>query len=222
VYCNTPKKHIENKHCKDEYIQKLCSIKTKMNEAKIIDKPKVHSQIESKSAEIGFSMPSDIYVGTLLKTLITSKPKSNILELGTGIGLSLSWMIDELDSESRLTTVDNNSELIKIANEFFGTDSRVEIVCQDGSEWIKNYKGDNFDLVFADAWPGKYSETDEIFELIRVGGFYVIDDMQSQSNWPDGHQENVDKLIEYLEKREDFSLTKMNWSTGVIIMTKKY
>lgn len=46
--------------------------------------------------------------------------------------------------------------------------------------------------------------------------------MQSQSNWPDGHQENVDKLIEYLEKREDFSLTKMNWSTGVIIMTKKY
>jgi predicted O-methyltransferase YrrM len=136
VYCNTPKKHIENKHYKDEYIQKLCSIKTKMNEAKIIDKPKVHSQIESKSAEIGFSMPSDIYVGTLLKTLITSKPKSNILELGTGIGLSLSWMIDGLDSESRLTTVDNNSELIKIANEFFGTDSRVEIVCQDGSEWI--------------------------------------------------------------------------------------
>lgn len=167
-------------------------------------------------------MPSDIYLGTLLMTLITSKPKSNILELGTGIGLSLSWMIDGLDSESRLTTVDNNSELIKIANEFFGTDSRVEIVCQDGSEWIKNYKGDNFDLVFADAWPGKYSETDEIFELIRVGGFYVIDDMQSQSNWPDGHPENVDKLIDYLEKREDFSLTKMNWSTGVIIMTKKY
>ena len=32
-------------------------------------------------------MPSDLFIGTLLKTLITSKPKSKILELGTGIGL---------------------------------------------------------------------------------------------------------------------------------------
>jgi predicted O-methyltransferase YrrM len=144
------------------------------------------------------------------------------LELGTGIGLSLSWMIDGLDSESRLTTVDNDPQLTKIATEFFGTDSRIEIVCQDGSEWIKNYNGDQFDLVFADAWPGKYSETDIMLELIEVGGFYVIDDMQRQPNWPDGHQKNVDKLIEYLENRKDFNLTKMNWSTGIIIMTKKY
>lgn len=105
---------------------------------------------------------------------------------------------------------------------FFGTDSRIDIICQDGSDWIKNYKGDKFDLVFADAWPGKYSETNEILELIEVGGFYVIDDMQRQPNWPDGHQENVDKLIEYLENRNDFNLTKMNWSTGVIIATKRH
>lgn len=167
-------------------------------------------------------MPSDLYIGTLLKTLITSKPQANILELGTGIGLSLSWMVDGLDSESRLITVDNDPKLTTIAEEFFGTDPRVEIVCQDGSEWIKTYQGDKFDLVFADAWPGKYSETAEILDLIQVGGFYVIDDMQSQPNWPDGHQQNVDRLIAYLEKREDFSLTKMNWSTGVILMTKKY
>ena len=46
--------------------------------------------------------------------------------------------------------------------------------------------------------------------------------MLSQPNWPDGHQENVDKLIEYLENRKDFNLTKMNWSTGIIIATKKH
>jgi predicted O-methyltransferase YrrM len=57
-------------------------------------------------------MPSDIYIGTLLKTLITSKPNSNLLELGTGIGLPLPWMIDGMDSTSKLTTVDNDPELI--------------------------------------------------------------------------------------------------------------
>ena len=46
--------------------------------------------------------------------------------------------------------------------------------------------------------------------------------MLAQPNWPDGHQENVDKLIEYLEQRKDFNLTKMNWLTGIIIATKKY
>mgnify|MGYP000270818091 CR=1 FL=1 len=192
-----------------------------MIDSNIRDIPKIHSEIERKSIEIGFTMPSDLYIGTLLKTLIASKQKGRFLELGTGIGLSLSWMIDGMDSESKLITVDNDLELIKIAADYFGNDRRVEIVCQDGTEWIKNYQGEKFDLVFADAWPGKYSETDEILDLIEVGGFYVIDDMTAQPNWPNGHQDNVDGLVDYLEKREDFTLTKLNWSTGLIIAVKK-
>lgn len=192
-----------------------------MIDSNIQDIPTIHSEIERKSKEIGFTMPSDLYIGTLLKTLISSKPKGRFLELGTGIGLSLSWMIDGMDSDSRLITVDNDIELIKIAEQYFGNDERVEVVCQDGSEWIKNYKGEKFDLIFADAWPGKYSETDEILDLIKSGGFYVIDDMTAQPNWPDGHQDNVEGLVDYLEKREDFTLTKLNWSTGLIIAVKK-
>jgi len=193
-----------------------------MNDSNILDKPKIYFKIQNKSKEIDFTMPSDLYVGTLLKTLITSKPKSNILELGTGIGLSLSWMIDGLDSESNIITVDNDSELIKIANSYFGDDERVEIICADAAEWIKTYRGNKFDLIFADAWPGKYSEIDEVLNLVKVGGFYVIDDMIAQPNWPNGHQEHVDELIEFLENKENFTLTKLNWSTGIIIVTRKY
>jgi len=193
-----------------------------MNDLNILDKPKIHSEIEKKSKEIGFTMPSDLYIGTLLKILITSKPKSNILELGTDIGLSLSWMIDGMDSESKLISVDNDPKLIEIAKNYFGQDKRLKIICADGTEWIKNYVGEKFDLIFADAWPGKYSEISEVLELVKIGGFYIIDDMLSQPNWPNGHQKNVDELIEYLESREDFNLTKMNWSTGIIIATKKY
>lgn len=192
-----------------------------MNDLNILDKPKIHAEIENKSKEIGFTMPSDLYIGTLLKTLITSKPKSNLLELGTGIGLSLSWMLDGMDAESKLTTIDNDPKLIEIAKNYFAHDKRVNIINVDATKWIKNYKGENFDLVFADAWPGKYSEINEILDLIKVGGMYIIDDMLPQPNWPQGHQENVEKLIDYLENRNDFNLTKMNWSTGIIIATKK-
>lgn len=191
-----------------------------MNDANIQDIPVIHSEIERKSAEVGFTMPSDLYIGTLLKTLVLSKPNGRFLELGTGIGLSLSWMIDGMTADSKLITVDNDEELVGIAKQYFGQDKRVEIVCEDGSKWIQNYHGEKFDLIFADAWPGKYSEINEILNLIKIGGFYVIDDMSVQPNWPEGHDKNVDELVAYLEQREDYSLTKMNWSTGVIIAVK--
>ena len=191
-----------------------------MNDSNIQDIPAIHLEIVRKSEEIGFTMPSDLYIGTLLKTLISSKPGGKFLELGTGIGLSLSWMIDGMDAASQLITVDNDPELIAIAKQYFENDKRIAIRCEDGTDWIKSYQGGKFDLVFADAWPGKYSEIDEILELIKVGGFYVIDDMTTQPNWPEGHDKNVDRLVSYLENRADFNLTKMDWSTGLIIAVK--
>ncbi len=52
--------------------------------------------------------------------------------------------------------------------------------------------------------------------MLIPGGLYVIDDILTQPNWPEGHA--VKALIELLENRTDFHLTKLNWSTGVIIM----
>ena len=100
--------------------------------------------------------------------------------------------------------------------------ARVTIICEDGSVWIKKNQDKRFDLIFADAWPGKYSELDETLELVKVGGFYIIDDMLTQPNWPEGHQKKVDLLVDYLEKRKDFNITKMSWSTGLIVASKKY
>lgn len=191
-----------------------------MNDSNIKNKPSLHAIIEAKCLEIAFTMPSDLYTGALLKTLVASKPCGNFLELGTGIGLSLSWMVDGMDDCGNIISIDDDPKLTGIVSAFFKHDSRVNILCQDGSEWITNYSGDKFDLIFADAWPGKYSELDETLALINVGGIYVIDDMDEQPNWPEGHAEKAAALVETLEAREDFCITKMNWSTGIILMTK--
>ena len=111
-----------------------------MNISRIHGKPVLYSKIEQKAREIEFSMPSDIYVGNLLKTLVASKPKGKILEIGTGIGLSLSWMIAGMDKESTLISLDNDSKLITIAKDFFEKDKRIDLICQDASAWIKHYK----------------------------------------------------------------------------------
>ena len=130
-------------------------------------------------------------------------------------------MIEGMDDSSELWTIDNDEKLISIARAFFGHDKRVNIICEDGSQWINSYQGDKFDLIFADAWPGKYADLEQTLALLLPGGIYVIDDMAVQPNWPQGHEDNVVELINTLEKREDFQLTKMNWSTGIIIAVKK-
>ena len=192
-----------------------------MKESPPKDRPDFLPKIQLKSKEMGFTMPSDELVGSLLRTLVASKRAANFLELGTGTGLSLSWMADGMCADSKITSIDNDPELIKVARGFFAGDPRISIIEEDGSRWVRNYKGEKFDLVFADAWPGKYSELDEILDIINPGGFYIIDDMVEQPNWPKGHQQNVNNLVLKLEERKDFVMTKLNWATGIIVMVKK-
>lgn len=173
-----------------------------------------------KSNDIGFSMPSDEEAGTLLRTLVASKPGGQFLELGTGMGLSLAWMVDGLDAESQIVSIDNDQKLIDIVSPEFEQDDHVSISCFDGAEWIKNYKGPALDLIFADAWPGKYELLDETIALLKPGGLYVIDDMLEQPSWPDGHAEKAQKLSEYLLSAQNLTVTQMNWSTGIFICTK--
>lgn len=177
--------------------------------------------IEAKSVEIGFTMPSDRLVGALLRSLIASKPKARVLELGTGACLSLTWMVDGLGQSASLISIDNDPELISLASTFFGEDNRVQLICENGTTWLKEYNGLGFDLIFADAWPGKYSELEEALALLTPGGFYVIDDMKAQPNWPKGHAEKAAELMQQLESRNDLFITQMDWSTGVVLAAKK-
>jgi len=63
-----------------------------MDDSKILDLPKDCTSLQAKAEAMGFSMCSDAYNGTLLKSLIASKPGGHFLELGTGLGLSLAWI----------------------------------------------------------------------------------------------------------------------------------
>lgn len=184
--------------------------------------PSTYESIQIASRDISFSMPSDLQTGSLLRTLVTSKPNGHFLELGTGTGLSLSWIVEAMDSKSHVTSIDNSELYLSIAKKHFNTNDRVSIICQDANDWIKGNQDKKFDLIFADAWPGKYEHLDETLNLLKMGGLYIIDDMLIQPNWPAGHQENVDKLINYLDVRTDIRLTRMNWSTGLIIVSKIY
>ena len=181
--------------------------------------PVQYENIAEATKAIAFNMASDMQTGSLLKTLVASKPSGRILELGTGTGLATSWIIAGMDDKTNFITIENNELLLDIARNAL-KDARVEFVLADGYEWIHSYSGQTFDLVFADAMPGKYDLFEETIGLVKVGGFYIIDDMIPQPNWPGGHADKVERFIVELENRNDIILTKLNWSTGIIVVTK--
>lgn len=190
-----------------------------MKDGIFLDKPVRYEGIANATKALQFTMASDLYTGSLLKTLVASKPEGRFLELGTGSGLATSWMADGMNDKSKLVTIEHNELLQGVAKRHL-TNPRTEFVLADGYDWIKEYNGELFDLIFADAMPGKYDLFDETIALLKIGGLYVIDDMLPQQNWPDGHANRVDEFVLMLENRDDITLTKLNWSTGIIIATK--
>ena len=181
--------------------------------------PAQYDRILAATRKLSFDMASDLQTGVLLSTLVASKPGAKILELGTGSGLSTSWILQGMDRTAHLTTIDNNALLHEVAMVNLA-DSRINFILTDGYQWLKAYKGEPFDFIFADAMPGKYDLFEETFSLLNKGGIYFIDDMLPQPNWPEGHAERVESFITMLDQRSDLTLTKMNWSTGLIIIVK--
>lgn len=180
----------------------------------------VHETILAASDELGFSMNADVLAASLLRTLARSKPGGKFLELGTGTGLSTAWLLDGMDEHSSLVSVDNDSACQDVARDVLGYDKRLTLVCQDGEAWL-SANTETFDFIFADTWAGKYLQLDEALSMLKPNGIYLIDDMLPQPNWPEGHQAKANRLIKELEARPDILLTKLAWSTGLVIATKK-
>jgi len=183
--------------------------------------PKTYIDLVESTKSSGFTMASDILTCSLLRTLAASKPSSKFLELGTGTGLSTSWILDGMDNESTLISIENEPLFLEIAENKLGIDNRLNLILTDGGKWLEENGCQKFDYIFADTWHGKYLLLDEVLSMLNKGGLYIIDDMLPQPNWPDGHQEKAIKLVAYLETREDLLLTKQVWATGIIIAVKK-
>lgn len=176
--------------------------------------------IEKDTEKSGFMMPSERKTGSLLKTLVSSKPGGHFLELGTGTGLSTAWILAGINSEAKLDSVDNDEKVLNIARKHLDDDTRVTFHFSDGAEFINQASPNSFDLIFADAWPGKYNLLDKTLALLKIGGFYVIDDMSPQPNWPDGHDRKASQLLKTLNQKESLSVCRLTWATGIVICTR--
>ena len=145
-----------------------------------------------------------------------------MLELGTGTGLGTVWLLDGMDATSRLFTVDHNERVVAVAKRFLGDDPRVTFVTMDGIAFIDDMyeQARTFDFIFADMSPGKFQLLEKTLDLLNVGGLYVVDDLLPLPSWEAAHLPKVSQFISTLEHRQDLRITKLNWSTGILIAAR--
>jgi predicted O-methyltransferase YrrM len=180
----------------------------------------LYKDILQETEELDSRSSCDAKTGALLKTLVASKPGGKFLELGTGSGISTSWIINGMDSNSSLITVESDELLQYVAKKFLGQDERVTFYHENSADFIINLE-EKFDLIFVDTWLGVYNLLEETLEHLNCGGFYVIKDLLPQLIWSEDHIIKASNLIDALKNRKDLALVELdNWSTRLIVAVK--
>src|SRR5262245_38022748 len=128
-----------------------------MNDLDLARTPAALDAILNDTDALGFTMASEPKVGALLAAVAASKPGGRFLELGTGTGHGTAWLLSGMDSKSRLQTVDSDPNVVAIARRHLGDDRRVTFHVMDGAEFLQQAPRAEFDFIYADAWPGKFS-----------------------------------------------------------------
>ena len=65
-------------------------------------------------------------------------------------------------------------EYLTGADNILGDDPHLQLPCTDAGTWLEESNDQKFDLIFADAWPGKYTNLDAVLGTLAKGGMYVI------------------------------------------------
>jgi predicted O-methyltransferase YrrM len=99
-----------------------------VDELAYLDPPARLQGLLDRTAALAFTMPSKPRTGALLRMLAATKPGGRLLELGTGTGLATAWLLDGMDRDARLTSVDIDPQWQAVARDVLGDDPQLEIV----------------------------------------------------------------------------------------------
>jgi predicted O-methyltransferase YrrM len=119
-------------------------------------------------------------IGNLLAIFVSMTESQNILEIGTFTGYSVAMMVSGLKG-GKITTLEENKQyydaaLKNLAKEI--TNKKVKVFNQEGFEWLKQYHGEPFDIIFIDARKESFSDDeiiDEIYRKLSLNGLLIVD-----------------------------------------------
>ena len=142
----------------------------------------------NKSIELGL-IPIGQGAGALLRFL-ASIDASNVVEIGTGTGVSGLWLLRGMNSAGVLTSIDSDAERQRAAKEIFSTaaiaSNKIRLIAGRAIEVVDKLTGNAYDLMFINGDKLEYETLfDQSLRLLRPGGILVFHNVLSDSNAAD-------------------------------------
>ena len=185
------------------------------------DIPPLVALAQRRADAAGFAMSCDRGVGELLAVLAAASPAgARILELGTGTGVGLSWIVHGLGArtDASVLTVDTDADLLA-QTRAAGWPTWIEFVCGDGAR-VVGERGP-FDLAFAHAPGGKLDGLDTTITALAPRGVLVVDDMDPDLHTTDGLAPALATVRDPLVAHPSLIATEVPYSTHLIIAVKR-
>ena len=175
-----------------------------------------------RAGEAGFTFSSETEVGTLLGALAQAVPSGGrILELGTGVGYGLAWLVHGLGDRRDVTVVTVESDEARQRRTMAESwPDFVRFELGDGAVVVRTLG--TFDLIFADAPGGKTTGLDDTVSALRPGGILVVDDMDlSRHDDPDLRRQ-LAEVRRRLHADTRLVVAELAYSSGVILAVRAH
>jgi predicted O-methyltransferase YrrM len=161
----------------------------------------------------GFTISSEPPAGALLAVLSAAVPPGGrILEIGTGAGVGLAWLIEGLGGRTDVEVRSVEQDAARAAQAATGDwPANVSLHQGDVLEILGTLG--SFDLIFADAEGGKWHGLDRTIAALAPGGHLLVDDMAAD------HEQTV-RVRETLLAHPDLTAVELDCGTGPILATR--
>ena len=186
-----------------------------------VTKPTIVAEAYARARAASFTLSCEPEVGALLSVLAAAVPAGGrILELGTGVGTGLAWLVHGLGERS-------DAELLSI-----DLDADIQESARQGAwpPWVRFLEGDAaellptlgaFDLVFADAPGGKLFGLGHTLDALAPRGVLIVDDMDLGRHTDPELKAALVSVRERLLERPDLLVAEFDIGSGVMLAVRR-
>ncbi len=182
--------------------------------------PPLVAAAEMRAVEHDFGHSCQRGVGELLSFLATTTPPGGrILELGTGFGVGLAWILSGLGSRTdvEIVTIERDVERVASLAEV-DLPAHASIVEGDIEALLPTLG--QFDLIFADAEAGKWTGLELTISALAPRALLLVDDMDI-SHYDSSHDRStVEAVRKALMTDPRLTAVELNASSGMILASR--
>jgi predicted O-methyltransferase YrrM len=176
---------------------------------------------QDRARRWGFELSCEPAVGRLLAFFSRGVPPGGrVLELGTGAGVGLAWIVHGIGDRDDVEVVSVELDRARAAEvRWAGWPAWVSVLDGDGADLVGALG--SFDLIFPDAPGGKITGLRRTVAALGPGGVLLVDDMDLSRHADPDLRGALCTVHQRLFEDPDLVCAELTFSSGVVLARRR-